>query len=193
MNYWNYCNMELKGTHNSGTGERGKGFLSLLVAPFAKCQRKTIKEQYDAGCRVFDLRVKWVDGKWRLAHGAWVSEVEFLSILDLLNGLEGCYVILTYEGRLDEGREEWFVRRAKAWKAVYRNVKWLEVNVKKGENGKWTKLVDAEHKLKTVHGFIALDFSSWHTLLPIPWLWWKLGRKKDVKVKEGECILVDFL
>ena len=38
-------------THNSSTGEKGKGFLSFLVTPFAKTQSKTIKEQYDAGCR----------------------------------------------------------------------------------------------------------------------------------------------
>ena len=34
-------------THDSATGEKGRGFLSFLVAPFAKTQSKTIKEQYD--------------------------------------------------------------------------------------------------------------------------------------------------
>ena len=45
-------------THDSATGEKGRGFLSFLVTPFAKTQSKTIKEQYDAGCRSFDIRVK---------------------------------------------------------------------------------------------------------------------------------------
>ena len=43
-------------THDSATGEKGRGFLSFLVTPFAKTQSKTIKEQYDAGCRSFDIR-----------------------------------------------------------------------------------------------------------------------------------------
>ena len=45
-------------THDSATGERGQGFLSWLVTPFAKTQSKTIKEQYEAGCRMFDIRIK---------------------------------------------------------------------------------------------------------------------------------------
>ena len=178
----------MTGTHNSGTGERGNGLLSLLVSPFAKCQRKTIREQYEAGARVFDLRVRFVEGRWKLAHGLWVSEVDFLDVLDLLDILGGCYVILTYEGRLDEWWTEWFIRKAKEMKEAYTNIKWMEVNVKKGENGKWACLIPAEHRLRTIQGFVPLDFSS-HTLLPLPWLWWKLCRKKV----EGECVLVDFL
>ena len=34
-------------THDSATGEKGKGFLSFLVTSVAKTQSKTIKEQYD--------------------------------------------------------------------------------------------------------------------------------------------------
>ena len=57
-------------THDSATGEKGKGFLSFLVTPFAKTQSKTIKEQYDAGCRSFDIRVREdKDGIIRCAHG----------------------------------------------------------------------------------------------------------------------------
>ena len=45
-------------TLDSATGEKVRGFLSFLVTPFAKTQSKTIKEQYDTGCRSFDIRVK---------------------------------------------------------------------------------------------------------------------------------------
>ena len=45
-------------THDSATGEKGKGFLSFLVSPFAKTQSKSLQEQYDAGCRSFDIRVR---------------------------------------------------------------------------------------------------------------------------------------
>ena len=47
-------------THDSATGEKGKGLLSIIGTPFARTQSKTIKEQYDTGCRMFDIRVKLI-------------------------------------------------------------------------------------------------------------------------------------
>ena len=35
---------------------------SWILTPFARCQGKTIKKQYEAGCRLFDIRVKLVGG-----------------------------------------------------------------------------------------------------------------------------------
>ena len=49
--------MEKIATHDSATGEKGMWYCIPLI-PFAKTQSKTLKEQYDAGCRFFDLRVK---------------------------------------------------------------------------------------------------------------------------------------
>ena len=63
--------MKLIATHDSATGEKGKGILSWLGTPFAKTQSKTIKEQYEAGCRMFDIRVKLIDNEWYCAHGLW--------------------------------------------------------------------------------------------------------------------------
>ena len=45
-------------THNSGTGEKSGGWLSRLFFIFAKCQSKTLVEQYNAGVRLFDLRIR---------------------------------------------------------------------------------------------------------------------------------------
>ena len=73
-------------THDSATGEKGRGFLSFLVTPFAKTQNKTIKEQYDAGCRSFDIRVRedeW--GVYICAHGLWKSKKSATEILSEVN------------------------------------------------------------------------------------------------------------
>lgn len=73
-------------THDSATGEKGKGFLSWLVTPFARTQRKNIKEQYEAGCRSFDIRVrKDKDGIFRCAHGLWMSKKSATEILSEVN------------------------------------------------------------------------------------------------------------
>lgn len=55
-------------THNSATGERSKCLLHSLFSVFSKCQTKTIREQYEAGARYFDLRV---DKNLVLCHGLW--------------------------------------------------------------------------------------------------------------------------
>ena len=90
-------------THDSATGEKGKGFLSFLVSPFAKTQSKTIQEQYDAGCRSFDIMVRedeW--GVYRCAHGLWTSRRSATEILSEINSFqEPCQVCVTYEGCID--------------------------------------------------------------------------------------------
>ena len=86
-------------THDSATGEKGQGFLSWLVTPFARTQSKTIKEQYNAGCRMFDIRVKLINNKWCCAHGIWYTKRTAEDILKEINNFpETCYVTLTYEG-----------------------------------------------------------------------------------------------
>ena len=86
-------------THDSATGEKGKGILSLIGTPFARTQNKTIKQQYDAGCRMFDIRVKLVNNKWRCAHGLWKSKRLAEDIIYEINSFDDiCYVTLTYEG-----------------------------------------------------------------------------------------------
>ena len=87
-------------THDSATGERGKGLLSLIGTPFARTQSKTIKEQYEAGCRMFDIRLKLCGKEWRCAHGLWKSKRLAEDIIKEINSFtDTCYVTLTYEGK----------------------------------------------------------------------------------------------
>ena len=96
-------NKLLIATHNSATGEKPGSFWSWLLTPFARWQSKTIKQQYKAGCRMFDIRVKWVYDSWRCAHGAWYTKRSAASILNDINLFpEKCYVSVTYEGRLKD-------------------------------------------------------------------------------------------
>lgn len=175
------------GTHNSATGEKGKGWLSWLVTPFAKCQSKSIREQYNAGCRMFDIRVKWVDGCFRCAHGLWTSERGAYGILDEIDNLGGCIVILTYEGGLSEHEQADFVECAKLMKATFPNIIWREVCVKKG----WRCIMPSETKERNTKDFATKDKSWLFCLLPIPWLWKKFSKKSEFD--ENTFKLVDFL
>lgn len=175
------------GTHNSATGEKGRGWLSWLVTPFAKCQSKSIMEQYLAGCRMFDIRVKWHEGRLVCAHGLWRSERLAYSILDEIDRQGDCIVILTYEGGLSEHEEANFVECATLMKATFPNITWREVCVKKG----WKCIMFSETKEKNTKDFATKDKNWMFCLLPIPWLWEVFS--KGVKFDNETYKMVDFL
>lgn len=184
-------------THDSATGEKGKGFLSWLLTPFAKTQGKTIKEQYEAGCRMFDIRVRLIDGEWRCAHGPWHTK---RTAEDILTGIarfkEECYVTLTYEGSKDNLYA--FTEFVSYIMQKCERIHWGGVAVKYGQGSSLLK-VQYEYLLPyppkwpcSVQAFLPLDGKTWHILLPIPWLWKKIYHNKaefDNKVYR----FVDFL
>lgn len=184
-------------THDSATGERGKGVLAWLVTPFAKTQCKTIKEQYDAGCRMFDIRVRLVDGVWRCAHGLWLSKRTVDSILEEINAFtDQCYVALTYEGDYDKVYA--FSQYVTTKKNALTNIVWGGVAVKYGIGSSLFKVkFDYLEPYPTNYppnerAFLPLDGTSWHIILPIPWLWKKIYHDKT-EFNNHTFKFVDFL
>ena len=60
----------IKGSHNSWTYLKPKKWWMYLIRWAAKCQSKNIIEQYNAGVRCFDLRLKCKEnGDMCIAHG----------------------------------------------------------------------------------------------------------------------------
>lgn len=84
-------------THNSATGEVSATWVDALLVPFARCQSKTIREQYEAGCRYFDVRYKYSDrkGYYVCAHGLWESKRSLRDVIQEIDELGGCYVMVT--------------------------------------------------------------------------------------------------
>ena len=196
-------------THDSATGERGHGLLSWLVTPFAKTQSKTIAEQYAAGCRSFDIRVRPARGRrysyvcargkrkgYVCAHGLWESERSAVDILGMIDRFpDRCQVCLTYEGtseNIEDFRQfaaelrqkfQWIIWGSACCKyAKYASVKVDYVSVLPAEVG----------YSGGVQGFLPLDGRSWQTYLPIPWLWDRLY-KRPHKFNEERFTFVDFL
>ena len=183
--------------HDSATGERGQGFLSWLVTPFAKTQSKTIKEQYEAGCRMFDIRIKLIGDQWKCAHGCWHTARDAYSILHEIDHFEeACYVTLTYEG--DKDYVFAFSQFVLTCKANHKNIHWGGIAVKYGEGSHLFK-VKFEYLEpypkdypQSEQAFLPLDGSSWHILLPIPWLWKKMYHN-NVEFNDKVYKYVDFL
>ncbi len=55
------------GSHNSMTYLPLTGW-SRILRPWVRCQSLTLMEQYNAGVRYFDIRIRLVNGKWRFCH-----------------------------------------------------------------------------------------------------------------------------
>lgn len=184
-------------THDSSTGESGKGIISWLITPFAKTQSKTIKEQYEAGCRSFDIRIKDDGTTWRCAHGLWKSKRTAQSIIEEINNFpDRCQVCITYEGKLENNER---VRNLfKTYKKLYHFIIWGYLAVKYGKDSTGVKV-----KYDIIEpgdngyeggdqGFLPLDGRSWHTFIPIPWLWDKIY-KRPHKFNSVKFTYVDFL
>ena len=185
-------------THDSATGEASHGLISLLVIPFARTQNKTIVEQYNAGCRSFDIRVRYSKKRymWICAHGLWESVRPAEDIINEINNFpDKCEVCVTYEGTIDN--KAIFEEFATHIRIAYINIIWGSFCCKYGEKIS-TKVEyvtvqysDVEYS-GGVQGFVPLDGRSWHTYIPIPWLWDVLY-KRPHKFNEEKYTFVDFL
>lgn len=173
-------------THNSATGEKGYRFLSLLATPFTKTQRKTIREQLEAGCRSFDIRVRLTKRGWVCAHGLWESDRLAENILKEIDSFgERVEVCVTYEGR---GNEKFFDFATKI-RTKSQNIVWGKFTTKR--DGKVIQYADASYS-GGKQGFIVLDGRSWHTLIPIPLLW-NLVYTRHKSFNDEVFTFVDFL
>ncbi len=167
-------------THDSATGERPASLLSWLLIPFCRTQSKTIKQQYDSGCTMFDIRIRKYRGQWHCAHGLFITKKTFAEVLREINNFpEPCYLGVTYEGRLaDQQATEDFIRYVKACQAETPNILWGDTAVKYTDRDAivdWSVILPATcASPRTIQGFLPLDGRTWHTYLPIPWLWKKL-------------------
>lgn len=185
-------------THDSATGERPLWWCSLLT-PFARTQSKTLYEQYRNGCRVFDIRVKRVGKTWRCAHGWWFTKRTFDDImeeLDLYARTDEIVVYLTYEGKTENA--EAFEKYVKNYvKKRYTHIRYGVVCAKYGKESKglkveFEKLINGDVWIISKRAFLPLDGTTWHTYIPIPWLWKQFYFKK-VCFNEDFYLFVDFL
>ena len=184
-------------THDSATGEKGWGLLSWLMTPFAKTQSKTIAEQYEAGCRSFDIRVKKTKRGWVCAHGLWQSKKMFNDIIaEIAKFSDRCQVCVTYEGKAEHNEE--MIEMLNKLKIRWKHIIWGYVAVKYGKDSNGIKvkydIIDNGDMMYEGgrQGFLPLDGRSWHTLLPIPWLWDRLY-KRPHEFNDEEFTYVDFL
>lgn len=193
-------------THDSATGEKPRNFLSWIGTPFARTQSKTIKELYEAGCRHFDFRLRKKGDEWICCHGIFETKRTFE---DILSDISEGYMDITFEDDFSDNEtptktniynliskffihtnttKQEFIDYIDYISEKYPNIKICTVNVKYPT---W-QMIRQDNQIPLKSKFLALDGSSWHTYLPIPWLWKKIYFNNPV-FNEEYYTMVDFL
>lgn len=175
------------GTHNSATGEEGS-FWSKFLTPFARCQSKTLVEQYKAGVRLFDIRVRVDEDGLYLHHGPWRTKRDAYNTLrPLLNVCnEPTYFEITYEGSTvgeDEMRQ---MKSLAHYIATYKNAVVTRLNKKTP----WEALEVYYPLAYEGDGKGFLGIHGWRSLLPVPWIWAKIHGR--VEFNDKTFIFTDF-
>ena len=91
------------GSHNSWSFRKPKKWWQRPFAFIGRCQRKNIRQQYEAGVRCFDLRIRPEYDAHAVAHGIF----EYCELFDVLGDLaflneKQAYVRVIHEARKEK-------------------------------------------------------------------------------------------
>ena len=175
------------GTHNAATGEPGN-LLGILITPFACCQGKTLVQQYRAGVRLFDIRLKRHKDTLYCAHGIWRSRHTAQDVLRPLIEIlkEQTYFELTYEGSNPSETDIFVIKKLAEW---IRSISQYAIVTRINRKTPW-EAIETYYPLPYLGdgvGFYGIH--GWRCLLPIPWIWSKFIKPK---FNEEKFIYTDF-
>ena len=177
----------MKASHNSATGERPSNIWAKLFGFVAKCQDKTISEQYDAGVRLFDIRVRCIQYKLVCCHGLATYDKTLWDVCEELmrKNDPSIWVMVTYEGELTEQQASQFVYLAEFVKMYKLNVG--HISVKKPV---W-KILKASNQPAYAQNYTKIV--GWKVLLPFPRLWYWIRRLSGGVDEAGLLSMEDFV
>lgn len=170
------------------------------MRPFAfaaKCQSKTIREQYEAGARLFDLRVRFDKcGRTILAHG--LIEYDASGLEDdlrwLNNQLDAVIVQVVLElSRYDRSQEADFISWCKSVRRKYKNI-YFAGYYRKFD---WKPLLHCMVNPSIAGKFASAPSDKWYSKLNDlwPWLWAKMNNREvlDAYKDYDGWVMMDFV
>lgn len=194
------------GTHNSMTYLRPQKWYGWLMIPFARCQRKTIEEQWDNGARCFDLRIRFTkQGEPYFAHGLYecTHKANPAHVLEelyklMLRDNEQAVVRLILE---DPGKQNYnvyyFEQLCRVWETHQAR---QSVTVNKvlhffggNRKGDWAQIVEFDYKpnLTQYVGSMMEDARWYEKLMPFAYAWRR--NKKNKQNPQGDIAIYDFI
>lgn len=184
-------------SHNSWSYLSPNKWWMRPFAFIARCQSKNIREQYEAGVRLFDLRVRFEREKPVIAHGLMEYPTDgLMSDLRWLNNqLDVVYVQVVNEVlRYDNVQQGFFIAWCKEVKRRYKNIVFVGFNRKYD----WMPLLDDKLGNLPITGcFASAPSDKWYGKLNDlwPWLWAVLHNKQVLEAyKDYEgWVMMDFI
>lgn len=192
------------GSHNSLSYLPCKRWWMYLINWAAKCQSKTLSEQFHDGVRYFDIRLKWDDKEcWVIAHGLIEYKGNIRRVLETLDSLadyynERIYVrfLLEYNKRPDDEATKIiklrnFVRYARG---EYSNIMYHLIETKWDE-----KVIERySNNIVLIHSYSSV--LGWKRFFLIPYWYAKFHNKENRKTfkniledKANRVLMLDFV
>lgn len=192
------------GTHNSMTYLRPQKWYGWFMIPFARCQRKTIEEQWHDGARCFDLRIRFTkQGEPYFAHGLYecTHKVKFIDVLTQLDKLilrdgQRAFVRLILEDPDKQNHNiVYFKAFCQAWEthqAFHTVNKWIHF-FGGNRKGDWAQIVEFDYKpnLTQYVGSMMEDARWYEKIMPFAYAWRR--NKKNKQNPKGDIAIYDFI
>lgn len=179
------------GTHNSMTYLNPKKWYLYPFRFIARCQSKTIEEQYELGIRLFDIRISYnKDGNPEFRHGLMSYDKDVFQTLSYLNSKKVPIKIriLLEENKASERNENFFKLSLMSFQSSFPNLIFYEGRRKFD----WKQIVklptlEVEQPISSMMGNKIDDL--W------PWLYAKLHNKQNYKLykNSNKTVLFDFI
>lgn len=184
--------MYIYGSHDTMTYLKLKCFLGWLAIPFAKCQNKTIQEQYNVGVRCFDLRVTFdKEGNPIFANGIAKFEGDVWQILNCLKDMSNVHVrVILEDTKVNERNVVKFLDFCYTLSSKFPNIKCFGGN----RRCDWKVIYTFTYNpsLAQSVGSMAED-ARWYEKL-IPWFYAKRRNKKNrIKNWTEDIVTFDFV
>lgn len=178
------------GTHNSMTYLKPKKWYLYPFQFLAKCQNKTIEQQYSEGIRLFDIRISYTKNKEiEFRHGLMAFKGNVYKTLRYLNSKNTPTKIriLLETSKTDKEKEAMFIFDVKSFQQLFPNLTFYEGRRKSN----WEQLLS----LPTLDICQLVSSMAGEGLFKIwPWLYAKVFNKSNIKnYSEEKPLLIDFL
>ena len=185
------------GTHNSMTYLQPHKWYGWFMIPFARCQRKTIEQQWNDGARCFDLRIRFTrQGEPYFAHGLYecTHEVKPIDVLVQLDRLilrynQPAFVRLILEDPDKQNHNVFYFKQfCQEW-SKNKLIRLFGGNRK----GDWAQIVEFDYKPNlTQYVGSMMEGARWYEkAMPFAYAWRR--NKKNKQKPQGDIAIYDFI
>lgn len=179
------------GTHNSMSYLPPKKWWMYPFRFIAKCQNKSIEEQYKLGARMFDIRISF-DGlipEFRHGYMSFKGNVE--EVFNYLNSLNtNIFIRLLLEiDKPNNAQENLFISKCVKWETEYCNLKFFCGRRKYDWKQVYKFRADDKDIIQKVSSMTGTKLDDW-----CPWLYARFFNRKNFKERNYfKWTIFDFI